>query len=120
MPSSALFILLEYLFGISFALVAIYYIPEIKTDLSGSIIYYFIKIFVAIFIGVAVIGYFHLRKLNLLSRYPEALLLSLAGLTMCIILYAVTSNFLPAYSDMIIPLAGAVVGFNFSANRSYN
>lgn len=118
MPSPALFILLEYLFGISFALVATYFIPEINTDLSGSIIYYFIKIFVAIFIGVALVGYFHLRKLNLLTRYLEALLLSLAGLTMCSILYAVTSNYLPVYFEMIIPLAGAVAGFNFSANRS--
>ena len=118
MPSTALFILLEYLIGISFAVAATCYIPEINTDLSGSIIYYFIKIFAAIFIGVALVGYLHLRKLNRLNRYPEALLLSLAGLAMCSILYAVTSNYLPAYLDMIIPLAGAVVGFNFSANRS--
>ena len=65
------------------------------------------------FVGIGVMGYFHLKSIKLSQRFGKSLLLCLVGIVLFSVIYFAISDFLPGFFFLIIPLAGGVLGFNF-------
>jgi len=114
MKSSATFICLEFVFGLTLALLAIYYWPwGNDLDLFGGILVTFLKVFIAIFVGVSLIGFLHVKTNKISHRYGKSLLFCFIGLVLSSIFYSVVATSLPGFFALLTPLAGAVLGFNF-------
>ena len=122
MSSSVIFIAFECVIGLTAALLATFYIPlSDKLSMEGSIFLSFLAGFISMFIAIGIIGYFHLRAVHMLNRYSRSLLLSFAGLILFFIIYALIGIVLPDNFGILIfllPLTGAVVGFNFRLTKS--
>lgn len=128
MKAFMIFILLEYVSGLALALAGGYIYSRFdEANLNASIFYSFIVVFFSMIVGVALIGYVHLRVKNAKQLFGKAIVFSFLGLFLFLILYivlnAVTSDVLPPYISsivlpIILPLTGAVIGFNIIGERN--
>lgn len=95
-------------------------------DLDTSIALAFTSAFIALLIGVGVIGYIHLKKVGRAKYFGQSVVFSLLGLIAFVLLYILiellTYQVLPYYIGsfllpIILPLTGAVLGFNYKNYR---
>jgi hypothetical protein len=126
MISTAIFIALEYIIGFALAIGIFYLLPErADSSMMTEIFHAFLFAFTSMLIGVWVVGFFHFRLKRILSRFPMAMLLSLAGLLLFLALSLFADKFLPfdiGFIFFFLPLTGAVTGFNLAAtekNKAY-
>jgi hypothetical protein len=125
-----IFVTLELLFGLGFGILAGYVFSFFdKADMTASVFNTFMTVFIAMMIGVVLIGYFHFRAMNRLSEFGKAVgwcfLGLLAFLILYIILNALTFRILPHYISSVIlpvimPVAGAVMGLNYVLIKAKN
>ena len=125
---SPIFIILEFIAGFVFGVLGGYAFSffDRYNDLDTSIALAFASAFIALLIGVGVIGYIHLRKIGRAKYFGRSVVFSLLGLTVFVLLYILiellTYQVLPYYIGsfllpIILPLTGAVLGFNFKNFR---
>jgi len=119
MKSSAIFIGLEYIFGLALSLLAVFYWPWGNDgDLFGEILITFLKVFIAVFVGVGLVGFFHLKTNRISHKYGKSLLFCFGGTVLFSVIFIVVSAILPGFFALIIPLTGAVVGFNYKLTEN--
>jgi hypothetical protein len=119
MTSSAIFICIEYIFGLILAILAVFYWPwGNDLDLFGGILISFLKGFIAIFVGVSLVGFLHLKRNRISHKYGRSLLFCFVGLVLFSIIYSVVAAILPGFFILVIPLTGAVLGFNFKLTEN--
>lgn len=122
MKSGVIFVFLEYLMGFVFAFAGIFIFSENdNSSLFTSIFYGFVVSFICMFVGINLVGYFHLRALRVLNKFFPAMLLTLAGLVLFTLVYIFIQRFLPGYLGIliiIIPLTGGVMGFNWALPKN--
>jgi hypothetical protein len=122
MRSAVIFIFLEYLIGFGFAIAGIFIFSEYdRSSLMTSIFYGFVVGFFSMFVGIALVGYFHCRMMKILKKFVGALGLTLVGLFLSLLLYAMVEGFLPDYLGIlaiIFPLTGGVIGFNWALKNN--
>src|SRR5438046_538082 len=100
MKSTAIYVLLEFICGLGFALLGTYIFSLFDNgSLMTSVFYTFVFAFVSMVFGVGLAGLFLFIILYLL----------IDALTSKLIPYFLSSVVLP----LLIPLSGAVIGFNF-------
>jgi len=121
MRSTVIFVFLEYLIGFGFAMAGIFIFSENdRSSLMTSVFYGFVIGFLCMFVGISLVGYFHLRTIGILNKFVKAMLLALAGLFLFSLLYVFIEQFLPDYLGIlvfIIPLTGGVMGFNLALSK---
>ena len=121
MKTTALFVILQYLLGFCFAIAGIFLFAEYdRSSLSSSIFLGFLIGFSCMLTGVGLAGYFHLKAKHVINRFGQGMLLSFAGLLLFLILYLLIEGFLPSefgILSLLIPLTGAVFGFNLAATK---
>ena len=127
MKSTTIFISLEYISGLVFAILGMYTYSLFDTaSLMASVFNTFISAFASILFGIGIIGFFHLRVLRRLNLFGVALLYSFLGLLSFIIVYllinALTFGLVPYYLSsvalpILLPLSGAVMGFNLRIRK---
>lgn len=121
------FIVLEFVLGFVFALIAFYCCSSyLVANLSSDIFFTFIAMFVAMMFGVVLVGYLHLNAIGLRSGFWQALGTTLLGMIMSIILYLLVNivvvKIVPHYITavllpLLLPLVGMVLGWNYSLRR---
>lgn len=118
MMTTFLFVALQYLLGVFFTIAGMSVYND-KVDASlDSIIPSILTGFACMLAGVVLAGYFHLRARRITYKFGAAIALSLAGMILFFVLYALVQSFLPRSLDMLLfllPLTGAVFGFNLVA-----
>jgi hypothetical protein len=119
----ALYIVLEFVFGLGFGITGGLLFSMFDTwDIFNSVLFTFIVIFVTIPVGVGMIGYFYLKQLGCQKDFGKSILLSILGLVGFVMLYLILDSF--AFKSMshyvssillpiILPSMGAVLGFNY-------
>ena len=117
MKSTAIFVALEYVSGFAFGIAGIFFLStkDTSSSLISSILYVVVFGFCCMLIGVGFVGYFHLRSKQILERFGKAIMLSFVGSFAFLLLDIVVEKFIPAQLGVltfIIPLTGAVLGFN--------
>jgi len=121
MRSAVIFVFLEYLIGFGFAMAGIFIFSEYdRSSLMTSIFYGFVVSFISMFVGIGLVGYFHCRMMRILKKFVGALGLTLVGIFLCLLLYAMVEGFLPDYLGIlaiIFPLTGGVMGFNLALSK---
>jgi hypothetical protein len=121
MKTTALFVLLQYVFGFAFATAGAFAFKENSNlDLLGGILFSLLVGYGSMLIGVALVAYFHLRVRHILRKYGLALAVSFLGFVLFLIFYILIENYLPIQSGLlalIFPLTGAVFGFNYVVTR---
>ena len=123
MKSGVIFVFLEYLIGFVFAIAGFFIFTEYdkSSSLMTGIFYMFVIGFACMFIGIGLVGYFHLRTKQLLNKFGWALFYTFIGIFLSILLYAIVETFLPNYLGIlaiIIPLTGGVMGFNWALKNN--
>lgn len=116
------YVLLEAISGLVFAILGGYIFSFFdKGHITASVINTFLVIFISIIIGIGIVGYFHLRSIEMLAYYGKSMVFSFIGLIVFLLIYIIivslSFEFLPYYISsvvmpVILPLIGAVVGFN--------
>jgi len=125
---NSLFIILEFIAGFVFGVLGGYAFSffDRYNSLDTSIILAFTSAFIALLIGVGLIGYIHLRRIGRAKYFGQSVAFSLLGLVVFVIVYIlielVANQVLPYYIGsfllpIILPLTGAVLGFNFKNSR---
>jgi len=125
---SVSFIILEFIAGFVFGVLGGYAFSffDRYNNLDTSIVLAFTSAFIALLVGVGVIGYLHLKKTGRVRYFGQSVVFSLLGLIAFILLYILiellTYQVLPYYIGsfllpIILPLTGAVLGFNFKNLR---
>jgi uncharacterized protein YacL len=125
---SSIFIILEFIAGFVFGVLGGYAFSffDRYNTLNTSIVLAFTSAFIALLIGVGVVGYIHLKKSGRLRYFGQSAVFSLLGLIVFVLLYILieflTYQVLPYYLSsfllpIILPLTGAVLGFNFKNFR---
>jgi hypothetical protein len=120
----SIFIVLEFIAGFVFGVLGGYAFSffDRYNDLDTSIALAFTSAFIALLIGVAVIGYIHLKNIGRARYFGRSVAFSLLGLIVFVLLYILivllANQMLPYYISsfllpIILPLTGAVLGFNF-------
>jgi hypothetical protein len=116
--SAVIFVFLEYFIGLVFAVAGFFVFSEFdKSSLMTSIFYGFVVSFICMFVGIGLVGYFHLKKMRIQNKFISAMLMTLAGLFLFLLLYILIEKVLPDYLGIlaiIIPLTGGVMGFNLA------
>jgi hypothetical protein len=81
-----------------------------------SVFYGFLIGFICMLTGIGLVGYFHLKMIRMLHKFGKAVTFSFLGLIVFLILYLFVENLFPDLGilALIIPLSGAVVGFNLA------
>ena len=126
---SVSFIILEFIAGFVFGVLGGYAFSffDRYNNLDTSIALAFTSAFIALLVGVGVIGYLHLKKIGRVKYFGQSVVFSLLGLIIFVLLYIlielVTYQVLPYYIGsfllpIILPLTGAVLGFNYKNHRS--
>jgi hypothetical protein len=119
MKTTAIFVVLQFIAGIAFGIVGMLLLPEKDNwSLNTSIFYAVLFGFISMLIGVGVVGYFHLRKKGVARRFLIALMLSFAGSVLFLFPAIFIEEYLPTqfgFVAAILPLTGAVFGFNLTA-----
>lgn len=122
------FIILEFIAGFIFGVLGGYAFSFFNrfNRLDTSIVLALTCAFIALLIGVGIIGYIHLKKLGRLEYFGQSIAFSLLGLVAFILLYILikllADQVLPYYIDsfllpILLPLVGAVLGFNYKNYR---
>ena len=125
---SSIFIILEFIAGFVFGVLGGYAFSFFNryNDLDTSIILVFASAFVALLLGVAIIGFIYLKRVGRVKDLGRSILLSLFGLIAFLIIYIgidlLTYEALPYYISSVVlpillPLTGAVLGFNYKNYR---
>jgi len=125
---SVSFIILEFIAGFVFGVLGGYAFSffDRYNNLDTSIALAFTSAFIALLAGVGVIGYLHLKKIGRVKYFGQSVVFSLLGLIIFVLLYIlielVTYQVLPYYIGsfllpIILPLTGAVLGFNYKNYR---
>jgi len=120
-----IFIILEFITGFVFGVLGGYAFSffDRYNSLDTSIVLALTSAFIALLIGVGIIGYIHLKKIGKAKYFGRSVFFSLLGLIAFIALYilieALTDHVLPYYISsfllpIILPLTGAVLGFNYN------
>jgi len=120
-----IFIILEFITGFVFGVLGGYAFSffDRYNSLDTSIVLALTSAFIALLIGVGIIGYIHLKKIGKAKYFGRSVFFSLLGLIAFIALYilieALTDQALPYYISsfllpIILPLTGAVLGFNYN------
>lgn len=122
--SNTVFLTLEAITGLGFGISGAYLYSLVDTvDLMTSVFNTFAIAFACMVFGIGVIGYFHLRRTGRLQQFIKAVVFSFVGLFLFLLLYVgvnvLTFKFLPHYVSsgvlpILLPLCGAVMGFNYS------
>ncbi len=123
-----IFIILEFVAGFIFGVLGGYAFSffDRYDKLDTSIVLAFTSAFISLLLGVAIVGYIHLRRKGKAKYLGRSILFSLLGLVVFLILYILivllTYPWLPYYIGsfllpIILPLTGAVLGFNFKNVR---
>jgi ABC-type dipeptide/oligopeptide/nickel transport system permease component len=118
------FIILEFIAGFVFGVSGGYAFSFFDrfNNLDTSIVLAFTSAFIALLIGVGIIGYIHLKKIGRAKYFGQSVAFSLLGLLVFVLLYILIEllayQALPYYIGsfllpIILPLTGAVLGFNF-------
>jgi len=125
---STIFIILEFIAGFVFGVLGGYAFSffDRYNNLDTSIVLAFTSAFIALLVGVGVIGYLHLKKIGRARYFGQSVVFSLLGLIAFVLLYILiellTYQVLPYYIGsfllpIILPLTGAVLGFNYKNYR---
>jgi hypothetical protein len=124
MKFTTLFVLLQYIIGLTFALLGMFFFPDLgHWSLMASIFYSFLIGFFCMLTGVGLVGYFHLRQKRILHKFRKAMALSFVGLLLFLLFYIVIEKLIPKELGILIvflPLTGAVFGFNLAATMTTN
>ena len=118
MKSTILFVVLQYIIGYIFTIVGMFLFLDESNSLSASMFYSMLGGFIGMIVGVALVGYFHLRLKHVVHKFILAMMFSVSGLLLFVLLYELTKKMLPKELDILLlflPLSGAVFGFNFIA-----
>lgn len=122
MKSGVIFVFLEYFIGFIFAVAGMFIFPlNDYHSLFSSIFYGFLAGFICMFVGIGLVGYFHLRMMRVLNKFVPAMMLTLLGLVLFSFLYLFIQQLLPGYLGIlviIIPLTGGVMGFNLALPKN--
>jgi len=121
---TSVFIILEFIAGFVFGVLGGYAFSffDRYNNLDTSIALAFTSAFIALLIGVGIIGYLHLKKIGRAKYFGQSIAFSLIGLITFVLLYILiellTYQVLPYYISsfllpIILPLTGAVLGFNY-------
>jgi hypothetical protein len=117
-----IFVSLEVIIGTAFAIIAMYiFISFDKKDLFDSILYGFMIGFVAMILGIGLVGYFHCKYAGKLNEFGKAMAWCCLGILAAAVFDIVIGPFLfrnihPFFS-ILIPGAMAVTGFNYGMFR---
>ena len=119
MKSAVLFVFLEYIIGFIFGLAGVFTYFEFDNDssLMTGIFYTYVIAFASMFIGIIIAGYFHLKVMKLLNKLALAMISTLAGLFLFLLVYIFIESILHisiGFLSFIIPLTGGVMGFNWA------
>jgi len=126
---SSIFIILEFIAGFIFGVLGGYAFSffDRYNNLDTSIVLAFSSAFLALLLGVALVGYIQLKQTGRAKNFGRSLLFSLIGLlaflTIYIVIELLTYQVLPFYISsfllpIVLPLTGAVLGFNYKNHRS--
>jgi len=118
------FIILEFIAGFIFGVLGGYAFSffDRYNSLDTSIVLALTSAFIALLIGVGVIGYLHLKKMGKTKYFGQSVVFSLLGLIVFVLLYILiellADELLPYYIGsvllpILLPLTGAVLGFNY-------
>jgi hypothetical protein len=117
MRLTVFFVLLQYIAGFFFALAGIWILDNIiDIDLGFGIGLVFLSFYISMLAGVAFAGYFHLRTRHIRRKFSLAMSYGLIGLLLFFFLGIAVEEILPIQSRIIyfiLPLTGAVFGFNY-------
>jgi len=127
-PAGTIFVILEFIVGFAFGVLGGYAFSffDRYNSLDTSIVLAFTSAFIALLIGVGIIGYIHLRKIGRAKYFRQSVIFSLVGLLVFVLLYVLIEllayQALPFYLGsfllpILLPLTGAVLGFNFKNYR---
>ncbi len=119
MKTTATFVILQFIAGFAFGIGRMFFFPE-KNDwsLNTSLFYVVLSGFICMLIGVGLVGYFHLRLKKITKRFLTALMLSFIGSVLFLFLAILIDYYSLAqvgFLILILPLTGAVFGFNLAA-----
>lgn len=125
---NSIFIILEFIAGFVFGMLGGYAFSffDRYNSLDTSMALALTSAFVALLMGVGIIGYIHLKNTGRAKYFGQSVALSLLGLIVFVALYIVinllTYETLPYYIGsillpIVLPLIGAVVGFNYKNKR---
>lgn len=121
MRKATLFVILQFIIGFAFAATGVFFFTESSNlDLFAGILYAYLIGLFGMLLGVGLVGYFHLRLNHILERFGLALTLIFVGSLVFSVLYVLIGNYLPKQFGvlvLILPLTGAVFGFNFVATK---
>jgi len=119
MKTTAIFVILQYIAGFAFGIGGMFLLPEKNNwSLNSSIFYTLLWGFIAMLMGVGIVGYFHLRVKKVTNRFVIALMLSAAGSLLFLFASVFIQTYIPMdleFLSLILPLTGAVFGFNLTA-----
>jgi hypothetical protein len=119
MKTTAIFVVLQFIAGFAFGILGMFLFPEKDTwSLNTSIFYTVLLGFTSMLMGVGFVGYFHLRIKKVSRRFLTALMLSFAGSVLFLFLAIFVEEYLPTrfgFVTAILPVTGAVFGFNLAA-----
>jgi Ca2+/Na+ antiporter len=118
-----IFIVSEFIFGAGFGFLGVYVFALFdKGDLFASVLYGSIIGLTCSLMGIGLVGYFYLKQIDRLNDFRESVLLSFFGLSIFLILAFIMSslNLIPHSSGLflILPLVGAVIGFNYKSRQT--
>lgn len=127
-PAGTIFVILEFIVGFAFGVLGGYAFSFFNryNRLDTSIVLAFTSAFIALLIGVGMIGYIHLRKIGRAKYFRQSVIFSFFGLLVFVLLYVLIELLayqpLPYYLGsfllpILLPLTGAVLGFNFKNYR---
>ena len=120
MKLKVLFVFLEYLIGFGFAMAGVFIFSEHdRSALNTSIIYSLIVGFICMFLGIVLVGYFHLGMMGIKNRFVNSIFNTFAGLFLSFLLCFLIADFLAylGFLAFFIPLSGGVIGFNWTLSK---
>jgi hypothetical protein len=125
---SPIFIILEFIAGFVFGVLGGYAFSFLYryNSLDTSIVLALTSAFIGLLIAVDIIGFIHLKKIGRTKYFGQSVIFSLLGLLVFVLLYILIEllayQALPYYIGsfllpILLPLTGAVLGFNFRNYR---
>lgn len=118
-----IFVTLEVIFGLGFGILGGYIFTFFdEADITTSVFNTFVIVFISMTLGIMLVGYFHFKAFDKLNEFAKAIGLSLLGLLIFIVLYAIVNalafELLPHYISsvilpLIMPVIGGVIGLNY-------
>ena len=99
-------------------------LPYEKLGLSFAVstLIYFFLLYLFIFIGVVLVGFFQFKSINRLNKFRKATIQCLLGLVISVIFYFLMDTLISRLApnadswpslSILIPLIGAAIGLNF-------